>query len=64
MKTTFLTKAASKTHLNVDWVVLAAFVLGMAVILLTSIGGLLNGLSLQLLDEVGGKVAGDTTQAP
>ena len=62
MKTPFLTKAASKANLNVDWVVIAAFVLGAAVILLTATGGLLNGLSLQVMGELGGAVAGDAAQ--
>jgi hypothetical protein len=39
MKTPFLSKAASKAQLNVDWVAIAAFFLSGAVILLTAMGG-------------------------
>jgi hypothetical protein len=52
MKPNFLTKAAQKAQNGVDWVVLGAFVLGVAVILLTSVGGMLNELSLPILGEV------------
>lgn len=62
MKTSFLTKAVSKAQINIDWVVLAALVLGVGVVLLTSIGGLLNGLNFQLWGEVGSRVTGVTTQ--
>ena len=64
MKTTFLTKAASKANSSVDWVVLAAFALGVGVILLTSVGGLLNGLTFQLWGEVGSHVTGTTLPNP
>ena len=52
VKPNFLTKAAQKAQSGVDWVVLGAFALGVAVILLTSVGGLLNGLSLSVFGEV------------
>ena len=64
MKISFLTKAVSKAQINVDWVVLAALVLGVGVVLLTSIGGILNGLNFQLWGEVGSRVTGSTTQNP
>ena len=64
MKISFLTEAVSKAQINVDWVVLAALVLGVGVVLLTSIGGILNGLNFQLWGEVGSRVTGATTQNP
>ena len=64
MKISFLTKAVSKAQINVDGVVLAALVLGVGVVLLTSIGGILNGLNFQLWGEVGSRVTGATTQNP
>jgi len=64
MKISFLTKSVSKAQINVDWVVLAALVLGVGVVLLTSIGGILNGLNFQLWGEVGSRVTGVTTQNP
>ena len=64
MKISFLNKAVSKAQINVDWVVLAALVLGVGVVLLTSIGGILNGLNFQLWGEVGSRVTGATTQNP
>jgi hypothetical protein len=45
-------------------VVLTALVLGVGVVLLTSIGGILNGLNFQLWGEVGSRVTGATTQNP
>jgi hypothetical protein len=56
MQLTFLTKAVAKAQtsaVRVDWIVWAAIVLGVGVLLLTSVGGVLNGLSLSFLDEVG-----------
>ena len=67
MKTTFLTKAVSKAQTSatqIDWVVLAAIALGIGVVFVTSAGGLLNGLSLSIVGEVGARITGMTTQNP
>jgi|APCry1669189034_1035192.scaffolds.fasta_scaffold290329_1 hypothetical protein len=67
MKTTFLTKAVSKAQTSatqIDWVVFGAIALGLGVVFVTAIGGVLNGLTLSIVEQAGARITGITTQNP
>ena len=49
---------------TVDWVVLTAAIVGLGMIVVTSVGGGIQGLSTKIVDNLGTRSAGYENQTP